>query len=138
MLKQYKLKDYNFRLVLWLGTLSALGVLLVGSAQSALQTRQLGGVILGVIVMIVLSLTDFSWIMNFYSIIYIANIVLLLLVLFVGSDAGGATRWISIFGLRFQPVELSKILLVIFFSKYFMDHENELNKPRFVLQSLLL
>ncbi len=138
MLKQYKLKDYNFRLILWLGALSALGILLVGSAESTLQTRQLGGVLLGVAVMIVLSLTDFSWIMNFYNIIYIANIVLLLLVLFVGSDAGGATRWISIFGLRFQPVELSKILLVIFFSKYFMDHENELNKPRFVLQSLLL
>ena len=138
MLKQYKLKDYNFRLILWVGTLSALGVLLVGSAESSLQTRQLGGVILGVIVMIALSLTDFSWIMNFYNIIYIANIVLLLLVIFVGSDAGGATRWISIFGLRFQPVELSKILLVIFFSKYFMDHENELNKPRFILRSVLL
>ena len=75
MLKQYKLKDYNFRLILWLGALSALGILLVGSAESTLQTRQLGGVLLGVAVMIVLSLTDFSWIMNFYNIIYIANIV---------------------------------------------------------------
>ena len=50
MLKQYKIRDYNFRLVLWLLVLSILGVLLVGSAESTLQFRQLGGVILGLVV----------------------------------------------------------------------------------------
>jgi rod shape determining protein RodA len=63
---------------------------------------------------------------------------MLLLVIVVGSDAGGATRWISIAGLRFQPVELTKIILIVFFSKYFMDTENNLNRPRSILRSLLL
>ena len=62
MLKQYKIRDYNFRLVLWLLVLSILGVLLVGSAESTLQFRQLGGVILGLVVMVIVSLTDYSWI----------------------------------------------------------------------------
>ena len=138
MLKQYKIRDYNFRLVLWLLVLSILGVLLVGSAESTLQFRQLGGVILGLVVMVIVSLTDYSWIMNFYWIAYVGNILMLLLVIVVGSDAGGATRWISIAGLRFQPVELTKIILIVFFSKYFMDTESNLNKPRSILRSLLL
>ena len=74
MLRQYKIRDYNFRLVLWLLVLSIMGVLLVGSAESTLQFRQLGGVILGLIVMVIVSLTDYSWIMNFYWIAYVGNI----------------------------------------------------------------
>ena len=47
MFKLYKLKDYNFRLVLWLLLISGMGVMLVGSAMQSLQTKQLFGVILG-------------------------------------------------------------------------------------------
>ena len=45
MLKQYKLRFYNFRLILWLLALSTIGVLLVGSARESLQNRQLFGVL---------------------------------------------------------------------------------------------
>ena len=135
MWRQYKLKDYNFRLIIWLVTLSTLGVLLVGSAEPSLQGRQLAGVMLGLSIMFVISLTDFSWIMNFYWIGYGFNILLLLLVIVLGYNAGGATRWITIAGLRFQPVELTKIILVVFFSKYLMENENEVNKPRMILRT---
>ena len=74
----------------------------------------------------------------FYWIIYGVNILLLLLVIVAGSSAGGATRWFAIGGFRFQPVELSKILLILFFSKYFMVHENDLNKPKIIHRSLAL
>jgi rod shape determining protein RodA len=135
MLRQYKLKDYNFRLIIWLVTLSTLGVLLVGSAEPSLQGRQLAGVMLGLSIMFIISLTDFSWIMNFYWIGYGFNILLLLLVIVLGYNAGGATRWITIAGLRFQPVELTKIILVVFFSKYLMENENDVNKPRMILRT---
>ena len=135
MWKQYKLKDYNFRLIIWLVTLSTLGVLLVGSAEPTLQGRQLAGVMLGLSIMFIISLTDFSWIMNFYWIGYAFNILLLLLVIVLGYNAGGATRWITIAGLRFQPVELTKIILVVFFSKYLMENENDVNKPRMILRT---
>jgi rod shape determining protein RodA len=92
MWRQYKLKDYNFRLIIWLVTLSTLGVLLVGSAEPSLQGRQLAGVMLGLSIMFIISLTDFSWIMNFYWIGYGFNILLLLLVIVLGYNAGGATR----------------------------------------------
>ena len=83
MIRQYKLRDYNFRLILGLVVLSILGVLLVGSAESTLQFRQLGGVVLGIVVMVIVSLTDYSWIMNFYWIAYFANIFIASLTKFI-------------------------------------------------------
>lgn len=96
MIRQYRLRDYNFRLVIALIALTSIGVLLVGSAEPALQNRQLAGMILGLAVMLVVSLMDFSWILNFNWIMYAGNLVLLLLVILFGTDANGATRWLNI------------------------------------------
>lgn len=138
MFRQYRLRDYNFRLVLWLIVLSSLGVLLVGSADASLRNRQMAGVIAGLVVMLVTSLIDFSWIMQFYWVLYVLNILMLVAVRLTGNTLNGATRWISIGGLRFQPAELSKILIILFFSRYLFDHENDLNKFTVVLRSLIL
>lgn len=136
MLKLYRLRDYNFRLVLWLLMISAVGVLLVGSAMESLQSRQLMGVVLGVVVMVIVSLMDYSWILNFYWVIYFFNIVMLLAVRVAGDDSGGATRWIDLGFLRFQPTELSKILLIMFFARYLMAHEEDLNTLKTILSSV--
>ena len=140
MLKLYHIRNYNFRLVIWLIALSSMGVLLVGSAKESLQTRQLAGVFLGLALMLIISLIDFSWILNFYWFIYIFNIVMLLFVRFspFSKNTGGATRWINIFGLQFQPTELSKILLILFFAKYLMVHEDEINQFKTIIKSILL
>ena len=138
MIKLYKLRDYDFRLVIALIILSFIGVLLVGSAEASLQNRQLMGMILGLIVMVVVSLIDFSLILNFSWVIYFLNILLLLAVRLFGSDANGATRWISIGGFRFQPTELTKIVIIIFFARFFMEHEENLNTLKTILQSIVL
>ena len=138
MLRHYRLKNYRFRLILWLAALSILGVLLVGSAMSSLQTKQLLGVIGGMTIMVIISLMDFSWVLNFHWLIYIVNILMLLAVRLMGDTTGGATRWISIGGFRFQPVELSKILIILFFARYFMDHEKDLNTFKTIARSVLL
>ena len=138
MIKLYKLRDYDFILVIALIILSFIGVLLVGSAEASLQNRQLMGMILGLIVMVVVSLIDFSWILNFSWVIYFLNILLLLAVRLFGSDANGATRWISIGGFRFQPTELTKIVIIIFFARFFMEHEENLNTLKTILQSIVL
>ena len=135
MFRLYKLKNYNFRLVILLAAISSMGVMLVGSAMKSLQMRQLGGVLLGATVMVVVSLIDFSWILNFSWILYGINLILLLAVVIMGNDAKGATRWLKIGPIQFQPTELSKILLIIFFAKFLMDHENDLNKPKTILKA---
>lgn len=138
MIRQYKLRDYNFRLVIVLIALTSMGVLLVGSADPSLQKKQFLGMILGFIVMVIVSLIDFSWILNFSWIMYVGNILLLLLVKLMGTDANGAQRWLSIGGFQFQPTELAKIILILFFAKFFMDHEEDLNTLHTLVKAVVL
>lgn len=138
MIKQYKLRFYNFRLVVFLLAISAIGVLLVGTAREDLQNKQIAGVVLGVMVMLVLSLIDYSWIMNFQWIMYGGNLVMLLGVRLFGDSANGAARWLDLGFVRFQPTELAKIIIILFFAKFFMDHEEDLNTFRTIIQSAVL
>lgn len=138
MLRLYRLKNYNFRLVIWLFLISGLGVALVGSAKESLQNRQIFGVLLGVTAMIIVSLIDYSWVQNFYWFIYIFNILLLLFVRLFGDTTGGATRWLEIAGFRFQPTEPAKIMLILFFARFLMDHENDLNTVKTIFLSIVL
>lgn len=138
MIKQYKLRFYNFRLVFFLLLLSTFGVQLVGIAASDLRSKQLMGVVLGVILMVILSLMDYSWIMNFQWIMYFFNIFMLLIVRLFGDSANGAARWIDLGFIRFQPTELSKIIIIVFFAKFFMDHEEKLNTLKVIMESAVL
>ena len=139
MIKRYRIRDFNFLLVILLFIICTLGVLLVGSANAELQTRQMAGCIAGFILMLIIAFIDYSWILKFYWIIYFLNIILLLWVYFAGSSAQGATRWIQIGGengFQFQPTELSKILLILFFAMYFMKHQNDLNTFKTIIKSI--
>ena len=84
MLRQYKLRDYDFKLILLVITLSVIGILAVGSAKSDLMIRQLIGVCVGIVIMIIVSFIDYSLILYFYGYLYIINIILLLSVTFFG------------------------------------------------------
>lgn len=136
MLKQYRLKDYKFRLVFMVIALSVIGILVVGSADASYQSRQAMGFAGGMVVMIIASLVDYNWLLNFYWLEYILGIVLLLAVRFFGSEAGGATRWIDIGFLRFQPSDVEKIILILFYAKIFTKYEEKLNSFPRILFSL--
>lgn len=125
--KPYRLKDYKFGLVIAVITLSILGIFVVGSAKEVYQSRQMVGVIIGVIMMIIVSLIDYVWLLNFYWIFYGIAILTLGAVLVIGTNVNGATRWIDLGFTTFQPSELAKILLILFFSKFLMEHEDEIN-----------
>lgn len=79
--------------------------------------------------MIAISKIDYRIYKNFYKLAYWGSIIALLLVMVpgLGEGAKGATRWISIGSLTFQPSEISKIGLIIFYSAYLSDHRTELN-----------
>lgn len=61
--------------------ISAVGVIAVGSTRKDLQLRQIEGVILGLLVMVVISFMDYKWLLKFYWLMYAANLVLLISVL---------------------------------------------------------
>ena len=137
MLKRYKLKNYNFLLVILLITISTIGVLLIGSAAREYQSRQLIGVITGLILMVVISLIDYSWILNFSWILYGLNLVLLVILKTgFGEENLGATRWLNIGGFQFQPTEIAKIILIIFFAMFLMKHEDDLNTAKTMFKAI--
>lgn len=143
MLKQYKLKDYRFRLVAFVVALTVIGILIVGSTQESLQSRQAMGMFAGLFVMVVASLIDYNLLLKFRRIFYLMIVVLLGLVLVpaVGNTVGGATRWILIGGeggFQFQPSELCKILLILFFAAFFMKYKDTLNTWKMLILSVIL
>ena len=137
-LKKYHVKDYNFILIIAVIALSIIGVLAVGSALPSAQSKQILGVIFGIITMFVVSFIDFEWVLNFYWIIYGVNILLLLCVKFFGVNYNGAQRWINLGFTTLQPSDLTKIFLIIFFAKFLMNHENRLKEPKIIIQCVLL
>lgn len=137
-LKKYELKHFNFTLVIAVLLLSTIGILAVGSALPSAQSKQIIGVVLGVVAMLIISVIDFEWVLNFYWVIYIVNLILLLCVEFFGVNYNGAQRWIDLKFTTFQPSDLTKICLILFFAKFFMNHENRINEPRIIIKSILL
>ena len=127
MFKRYRLRDYDFKLVLLILALSAVGVITIGSAEPSLQSKQLAGVAVGVVLMIVISFFDYSMVIRLNWLMYAANLVLLVAVWQLGDETKGATRWLTIGGLRFQPSETAKILLILFFAQFIMNHRKKLN-----------
>ncbi len=134
--KTYHLKNYDFFLILFSLAISILGVVIIGSARESYQFRQIVGLVIGVVFMIVISLIDYRTILNFYWVCYALSIVLLLSVLFFGRTLGGATRWITVAGIRFQPSEVAKFLLILFFAKFIMKTKDKLNRPSRILTAL--
>jgi cell division protein FtsW (lipid II flippase) len=53
-------------------------------------------------------------------------LLLLPLVPFIGTTINGATLWISFFGVTFQPGEIAKIALIIFFAGYLVNRKDSL------------
>ena len=84
MKQRYSLRDYKFSLVVLVLAISVIGIFMVRSARPEYMTRQILGVILGVTVMVVISLIDYNWVLNFYWLLYGINLILLIAVLLIG------------------------------------------------------
>ncbi len=138
MLKRYKLKNYHFQLILYVSLLTIIGIMLIGSAQPSVQNKQILGFIMGLVIMVVVSLIDYSFLLKFPWLYYAAMIVLLAWVLLNGVTRGGATRWIVIAGIQFQPSELAKLAIIVFFAYFFMKYNENLNTVKILGASFIL
>ena len=121
MFVRFRIRDYDFKLAFMAVALAVIGVIAIGSAEESLQNKQLAGVVAG------------AWV------IYGLNLILLLAVQFSGDEGRlGAQRWLEIGGLRFQPSETAKILLILFFAQFIMKYREKLNTVKVIGSCLLL
>ncbi len=140
MFKAYHFKRIPVRLLFFVITLSILGIAVVGSARESVQNKQIMGMGLGIFVMMVVALFDYSFLLKFSWLIYFGNIGMLLLVKLtsLGDSALGAQRWINIGGFRFQPSEVSKICIILFFAWFFGKVHEKLNTFLMIMLSGIL
>ena len=139
-MNRISLKNYNFILMFCIIILSAIGVLAINSAtngQAALVRKQIYGALLGIALMVAVSFVDYHTILRFSIIIYLGCCALLVMVLLYGLISHGASRWITlpVIG-RFQPSELVKIGLVIFFADYFGRNEEKMGRSNIMLPAM--
>ena len=92
--------------------------------------RQAGFAVLGVIAMYVISRIDYQR-FRLLSVPAVAgSIVLLMLVVFtpLGRSGGGAQRWLNL-GIRFQPSEIAKVAVIMFFAARLSKRSDQLKAP---------
>jgi cell division protein FtsW len=87
--------------------------------------RQLIGVGLGTVALLVTSRIPYRWYRKLALPAYAATVALLLAVLVMGERSGGATRWLYFGGVSFQPSEVAKVTIV-FMLAYLLERKHKL------------
>ena len=134
-----KKSQVDFVLIIIIIILLSFGIVMVlsASAPSALAetgdsytyvTKQAIFAVGGLTIMWFVSKIDYRIYKKFYWLIYWCSVGVLLLVLIpgLGINAGGARRWINVGFSQFQPSEITKIGMIIFYAGYLSDHKEDL------------
>lgn len=138
--KKYDLKNYNISLIIIVTVLSMIGMFLISIVQKdteRLFEKQILGLVAGLTIAVVVSFIDYRFIGRFFIIFYIINLGLLIAVKLYGKNVYGATRWLDLKYFTFQPSELSKVIMIIFFAKLFTIFKEKLNTFPVVLLSIV-
>ncbi len=135
--RKYSILDYNFKLLLLIMAAIAFGTVIIVSVDGTKLTKQLIGAGVCILGMIIVSLIDYNFICKYYMALYIANIVMLGLILVIGSgsDSHGASRWFAISdSFTIQPSEFAKIILIICTAVFLEKHSDDLNTLKTLLK----
>ena len=101
--------------------------------------QQVIGAIIGIILIISIMTTEASFYRSKAFILGLLILSLGLLSLCLAMPAVGNTnRWIHFFGLSFQPSELTKVSLVLFFAYYLDKKKDRLNEIRTLVLPLII
>lgn len=119
-------KDFDMVLFATTFIILLIGLLAIHSAtqskglvlSESYTLKQLTWLGVGILLLIITIRVSYHKFLDIAYMLYIANILLLVLVLVMGHVRLGAQRWFSIFGFAFQPSEFMKISLILALSSY--------------------
>lgn len=129
----------DFTLVLTILLLLGIGLVMVLSASSpsalaesgnsySYFSKQLIFAILGLFAMVFISKIDYRFYQKFYKHAWVLSVILLLAVKLIGREVNGAKRWIYITNtLSFQPSEVVKFLMIVFYAGILVKNRDKLN-----------
>lgn len=121
------------------------GILMIASAtQDAIDDDiisrvpdQIRFAIVGFVVAIIIASLDYRLLGGLSPWLYAGMVLMLVMVYFFGVEgAGGAKRWLNI-GIRVQPSEIGKILLIISLSQYIAERYLELGRLFTVFRTMI-
>ncbi len=130
----------DFTLVIIILLLLCIGLVMVLSASSpsalaesgnsySYFSKQLLFGILGIFAMAIISKIDYRFYQKFYKHSWWIALLLLALVLVAGKKLNGAKRWIYVTEtLSFQPSEVVKLLMIIFYAGILVKNRDDLGK----------
>ena len=140
MLKSFfqKLKNFDFLLLLLCSALTVIGIISIYSADEQLAIHQFRGFIGGLALAVIVAFIDHRFILKFYIFMYLGNIALLVMVLTMGISSHNAQRWLNIAGIQFQPAEMAKLLLILFYAAFIMKNKERMKNIIFDLVCVVL
>ena len=130
----------DFTLLITILLLLAIGLTMVLSASSpsalsetgnsySFFSKQLFFAVIGLACMLFISKIDYRFYKKFYKYSWWIALALLLLVLIAGKTINGAKRWLYLTeSLSFQPSEVVKLLMIIFYAGVLVKNRDELSK----------
>lgn len=108
----------------------------VPDAWDDLVVKQLVFAAVGLVVLAVLSATEYHLLLTFWKWIYVGTVLALLVLRFIGRTAHGSQRWFTTGIADVQPSEFAKLALILVLAAYFDRHD--VREVRSVLVSLAL
>ena len=83
--------------------------------------------IIGLSAMYVVHLIPFKYFSKLGQLGYFTSLLLLVLVLVIGVTVNGASRWINIVGLQFQPSDVAKLTVILFMARQISVNRDNLS-----------
>lgn len=122
------LKEFDWLLLASVVLLSAFGLMEIYSValgQGDLNLlnfyKQIVFISIGLFLLFVFSFIDYRFLKSIRRYLYVAATLMLGAVLLFGSDIRGTRGWFYVSGFGIQPVEIVKIILLIFLAAYFAE-----------------
>lgn len=109
-----------------------------GAWQISNFYRQLIAVFLGLSAMFFLAFYDYRIFNSLSTKLYFSMLLLLALVAFFGTTVRGTTGWIDFGFFNFQPVEVAKIVMIVFLASFLSKKRTELSIPVRIISSIVL
>ena len=100
--------------------------------------NQITGMIASLVVMVLAAGMDYRRILHFGWFYYFVAIAALLAVRFMGDTGGGAQRWVTIGPLRFQPSEMAKVLIILFYAFFINKYKERVRTAPVTLMGIAL
>ncbi len=138
-----RLWQVHWLFVLVLVLTASVGFLMLYSAANGnfdpWASRQMIRFAVGIVVMLVVALTNIRFWLRYAYVLYGATLALLGAVELGGTIGMGAQRWIDIGFINLQPSELMKVALVLALARYFHGGNIEdIGHPTFLIAPLLM